>query len=187
MKITEKTIVTVIYDLYVDGKDGNPELMEQATPERPLTYCHGVGMMLSKFEEQLAGLDEGGKFDFIIACEDAYGMYDDENLIDLGREMFEVDGKFDSERVKTGSVIPLVDNEGNRINASVVSVNNERVRVDLNHPLAGENLHFKGTVVDVHEASAEEIAGFFGGGCGCNGCSSEGGDCNSSSCGCGCN
>ncbi|MDR1699268.1 MAG: FKBP-type peptidyl-prolyl cis-trans isomerase [Prevotellaceae bacterium] len=186
MKIAEKTIVTVIYDLYVDGKDGNPELMEQATAERPLVFCYGIGMMLPKFEEALAGLKTGDKFDFTIASEDAYGMYDDENLIDLDREMFEVDGKFDSERVKTGALIPLVDNEGNRLNASVVSVNNERVRVDLNHPLAGENLHFKGEVLGVHEATAEEIAAFFGG-CGCSGCGSEGEDCSSSGCSCGCN
>ena len=186
MKISEKTMVTVLYDLYVDGKDGNPELMEQATADRPLVFCYGIGMMLPKFEEQLAGLDEGDKFDFTIACEDAYGMYDDENVIDLEREMFEIDGNFDSEHVKTGALIPLTDNEGNRLNASVISVNNERVRVDLNHPLAGENLHFKGEVIDVHEASMEEIAAFFGGGCDCGSCSSEGGDCNSSGCGCGC-
>jgi len=182
MKIAEKTIVTVVYDLYVDGKDGNSELMEQATADRPLVFCHGIGMMLPKFEEQLAGLQVGDKFDFKIACEDAYGMYDDANLIDLDREMFEIDGKFDSERVKTGSIIPLVDNEGNQLRASVVSVNNERVRVDLNHPLAGENLHFKGEVFGVHEATAEEIASFFSGGCDCNSCPSE----KSSSCGCGC-
>ena len=78
MKIEARKVVTLEYDLYVDGENGQEELMEKATAEAPLVYCHGEGMMLPAFEAQMAGLAEGDSFDFCIACEDAYGEYDDE-------------------------------------------------------------------------------------------------------------
>ena len=117
--------------------------MERATPEKPLSFIYGVGMMLPKFEEELFGMAAGDAFDFVINNEEAYGPYVDENVIDLDRAIFEIDGKLDTEMVFEGNVVPLMDNEGNRINAQVVSVTDAHVKVDLNHPLAGENLHLK--------------------------------------------
>ena len=59
MKIEAKKVVTLQYDLYVDGENGQEEMMEQATAERPLVYCHGEGMMLPAFEQHMACLQEG--------------------------------------------------------------------------------------------------------------------------------
>jgi FKBP-type peptidyl-prolyl cis-trans isomerase SlyD len=91
--------------------------------------------------------------------------------------------------VAVGNIIPLMDADGNRLNAEVLEINESSVSVDLNHPLAGENLHFVGKVIDIHAASEEEIAAYTGGGCS-GGCCSDG-DCNGqerSGCGsCGCN
>jgi FKBP-type peptidyl-prolyl cis-trans isomerase SlyD len=89
--------------------------------------------------------------------------------------------KVDEEMVFEGNVVPLMDNEGNRINAQVVSVSDTHVKVDLNHPLAGENLHFKGTVLEVREATEKELAALTGGGCGSCGCGDGG--CGDGSCG----
>lgn len=191
MKITVNKSVSAEYELYVDGEvEGEKELMEKATAEQPLSFIYGVGMMLPKFEEHLFGLSEGDTFDFLIDNDDAYGPYEDENVLDLDRAIFEIDGKLDTEVVFEGNVVPLMDNEGHRLNAQVVSVNDTHVKVDLNHPLAGENLHFKGKVLSVLEASEEELAALQGnGGCGCGsgGC----GDCgsedeNEGGCGSGC-
>lgn len=191
MKITVNKSVSAEYELYVDGEvEGEKELMEKATAEQPLSFIYGVGMMLPKFEEHLFGLSEGDTFDFLIDNDDAYGPYEDENVLDLDRAIFEIDGKLDTEVVFEGNVVPLMDNEGHRLNAQVVSVNDTHVKVDLNHPLAGENLHFKGKVLSVQEASEEELAALQGdGGCGCGsgGC----GDCgsedeNEGGCGSGC-
>lgn len=182
MNISEKKIVSVSYDLYVQAENEQPELMESATAEKPLIFCFGIGMMLQKFEEELNGKKTGDKFDFTIACDDAYGEYNEEHVIDLPKNIFEVDGKFDDELVYVGNIVPLMDAEGNRLNAEVLSVDEENVSVDLNHPLAGENLHFKGEVLDVHEATEDEIATYLGGGCGCGG-SCGGGDCEEGSCG----
>ncbi len=188
MKITANKSVSAEYELFVDGDiEGELELMEKATEQQPLNFIYGVGMMLPKFEEQLFGLEAGSKFDFTINIDDAYGQYDDESVLDLERSIFEVDGKLDAEVIFEGNVVPLMDNEGNRINAQVVSLTDTHVKVDLNHPLAGENLHFKGTVLDVHEATEKELAALTaGGGCGCgSGCGCNDGGCEDDSCGCG--
>jgi len=174
MKITANKSVSAEYELYVDGEvEGELELMEKATAEQPLSFIYGVGMMLPKFEENIFGLEIGSAFDFTIENEDAYGPYEDENVLDLDRAIFEIDGKIDEEVIFEGNVVPLMDNEGNRINAQVVSISDTHVKVDLNHPLAGENLHFKGTVLEVREASEKELAALMGGGgcgsgCGCH-------------------
>ncbi|NDP22061.1 MAG: peptidylprolyl isomerase [Paludibacter sp.] len=187
MKITSNKTVLAEYELFVDGeKEGELELMEKATKEQPLNFIYGVGMMLPKFEENLFGMEAGSAFDFVINNEDAYGQYDDESVLDLDRAIFEIDGKLDEEMIFEGNVVPLMDNEGNRINAQIVSVNDTHVKVDLNHPLAGENLHFKGNVIEVREATEKELASLSGGGC--SGCGDGGcgeGDCNDDSCGCG--
>lgn len=200
MKITANKAVSAEYELYVDGEtEGELELMEKATEQQPLSFIYGVGMMLPKFEENLFGMQVGDKFDFVINTEDAYGEYDDDSVLDLDRAIFEIDGKLDEEMIFEGNVVPLMDSEGNRVNAQVVTVNDTHVTVDLNHPLAGENLHFKGSVLEVREATEKELAALMGGGCsgGCGGCGDGGCDDGScgcddkedkgSSCGCGCN
>jgi FKBP-type peptidyl-prolyl cis-trans isomerase SlyD len=92
--------------------------------------------------------------------------------------------------VKEGNLVPLMDSEGNRVNAMVVSIGTDVVTVDLNHPLAGEDLHFVGEVIEVRDATEAEIKAFLnpGGGCGSCGCSSDDcgdGGCGEGSCGCG--
>ena len=183
MKITNNAVVNAEYELYVDGENGELELMERATSEQPLNFIYGIGMMLPKFEQNLNGLETGDSFDFTISNEEAYGPYDDEAVIELERAVFEIDGKLDEEMVFEGNVVPLMDSEGNRLQAQVVSVNDTHVTVDLNHPLAGENLHFKGKVLEVREATEEELNALLGGGGGC-GCGGNCGDGCGDDCGC---
>lgn len=170
MKITANKSVAAEYELYVDGENGGePELMEKATLQKPLTFIFGTGMMLPKFEENLFSLSVGDTFDFRIPAEEAYGLYEDENVIDLDRSIFEINGKLDEKVIFAGNIVPLMDSEGNRHNAQVVEVNNTIVKVDLNHPLAGENLHFKGSILEVRDATDQELAALYSGGCGCHG------------------
>ncbi|MGL5563607.1 MAG: FKBP-type peptidyl-prolyl cis-trans isomerase [Tannerellaceae bacterium] len=188
MNISANKMVSVIYDLTV-GEGDQVELMERATPEVPLTFIFGIGQMLEDFEKNLVGLKLGEKFDFTISPEKGYGEYDEEHVVELPKDMFIVDGKFDDEVIKPGNVVPMMDNAGNRLNGSVVSVDDSKVVMDFNHPLAGETLHFKGEVIDVHEPTAEELAAMMPqmtGGCGSCGCGDNEGDCSDSGCGSGC-
>lgn len=182
MKISDNKFVATSYELFVDGEnDGELELMERATSEQPMKFIFGVGMMLKKFEDNLFGLEEGQNYEFSIPVEEAYGEYLDENVLDLDRSIFEIDGKLDEKIIFAGNVVPLMDSEGNRLNAQVVEVTNSHVKVDLNHPLAGENLHFKGSILEVRKSSEKELVELLGGGGGC-GCGSGG--CGSDDCGC---
>lgn len=157
MKITANKFVAVTYDLNV-GEGEERELMERATTETPLKFIFGTGAMLPAFEDALKGLEVGDKFNFSITPADAYGEYVEEHVLDLPKNIFEVDGKFDSEMIKEGNTVPMMDSNGNRMNGSVLEVKEDVVVMDFNHPLAGETLHFNGEVIDVHEPTAEEIA-----------------------------
>lgn len=193
MKISTHKFVSLSYDLNV-GEGEERELMERATSENPLEFIYGTNSMLEAFENNLAGLGEGEEFSFTLTPEEAYGEYDDESVVDLPRNIFEVDGKLNEDVVFEGNTVPMMDANGNRLNGSVVAVKDDVVTMDFNHPLAGETLHFSGKVLNVKEASPEEIAALLApqGGCGCGsscGCGSdeeEGSSCGSGGCGCGC-
>ena len=181
-------VVTCTYALYVDGQEGQEELMERVTIENPLTYCEDMGMMLPTFEEALRGKQAGEKFDFRIACEDAYGPYDDEAVMTLDKKLFyNGDNEFDSERVAVGHMVPMRTVDGHIVQAMVVEITADKVTIDVNHPLAGENLHFVGEIVEVRDATEEELEALrnphkcCGGGCHKGSCSE--GDCGGDGCG----
>lgn len=158
MKIENEKVVTLTYEMYVNGENGAEELLEKMTAEHPLTYCHGEKMMLPKFEAALEGLEVGSEFDFRIDHTDAYGEYDEEGLMELDKQLFfNGDGEFDSERVYVGNIIPMNTVDGQIVNAQVVEISADKVTIDLNHPLAGEDLHFTGKILDIRAASEKEL------------------------------
>ncbi|NDV69650.1 peptidylprolyl isomerase [Dysgonomonas sp. 25] len=182
MKISTHKLVAVSYDLNV-GEGDELELMERATPEQPLEFIFGTNSMLEAFERNLDGLSEGDTFSFQLSPDEAYGEYDDDYVVSLPRNIFEVDGKFNEDVIKEGNVVPMMDTNGNRLNGAVLEVGPESVKMDFNHPLAGETLNFSGKVLSVKEASAEEIAALTAShGCG-SGC--DCGDEEADACGCG--
>ncbi|WP_298645951.1 FKBP-type peptidyl-prolyl cis-trans isomerase [uncultured Proteiniphilum sp.] len=194
MQISDNKYVTLAYDLNV-GEGDERELMERATAQQPLEFIFGTNSMLEAFEKQLEGLSQGDAFSFLLTPEEAYGDYDDTKVIELPKNIFEIDGKIDEEVLFEGNTLPMMDSSGNRLVGSVVSIGDDVVTMDFNHPLAGEIMHFEGTVTGVREASAEEIAALFAGGCGCgsggcgsgeeNGCGCGPGESQGGGCGCG--
>lgn len=179
MKVENQKVVTLQYDLYVDGENGQEEVMEKATADAPLVYCHGEGMMLPAFERAMEGLAEGEAFDFRIPCEEAYGEYDTDGVLQLDKKMFyNGDGEFDSERVYVGAIVPMNTADGQIINAQIAEITKEHVTIDLNHPLAGENLHFVGKVLNIRQVTEGELKALHHRGCGGCGGHCGGGDCN---------
>ena len=158
MIVENEKVVTATYEMFVDGENGQEELMERATTDHPLVYCHGIGMMLPKFEEAIAGKQKGDKFDFRIDHTDAYGEYDEEGVLDLDKKMFfNGDGEFDSERVYVGAIVPMNTVDGQVVNAQILEISKDKVTIDLNHPLAGENLHFVGEIIDLRDVTPAEL------------------------------
>lgn len=152
MKIEQHKVPSVSYVLKV--KD---QVMDQASAEEPLAFIFGVGSMIPGFESNLAGKVKGDNFEFSLQPEDAYGDYNPEAVVDLPIDTFKVDGKINESMLKVGNVVPMQDQNGNPLRGTVKEIADESVKMDFNHMLAGEELHFSGQVVDVRDATKEEI------------------------------
>ncbi len=177
MVVSKDKMVSVIYELKYD--DADAQLIEKVENDNPLTFLFGTGKMLEHFEKNLQGLSSGDLFNFKLTSDEAYGPVTEQAIVEVPMQAFEVDGKVDQELVKLGNTIPMMDSYGNRLHGIVLEITDSQVKMDFNHPLAGEDLHFKGKVVEVRDAKPEELT---------ESCSS--GSCGTSSCGdggcCGC-
>jgi len=158
MTINDKTVVSVSYKLTVSPDNfATEEVVEETTVERPFVFLFGVGGLLEEFERNLKGLNPGDTFDFRIPADQGYGNAAAENIVKIPITAFAAEGEeLDSEMVVPGNFLPMVDEQGEQHQGLVVDVTTEFVVMDFNHPLAGKELHFKGNVLDVREASAEE-------------------------------
>lgn len=193
METVENKYIALAYKLYTI-EDGEKDFEEEAPAERPFQFISGLGMTLEVFEAQVKDLKKGDKFDFTIKAEDAHGEYNDEDIIDLPKDIFKIEGEFDSERIVEGAIIPLMTSEGQRVNGSVVEVKDDVVLMDMNPPLAGCDLNFVGEIIENRPATNEELAevarmmsGGGGCGCGCDSCGDSCGDgCGDHEQGCGC-
>ena len=177
----ENKYITVAYELYTDNEKGIHELVEKAPVEHPFQFITNMGVALDAFEAKVAALAEGENFDFTLTADEAYGPYEEAHVIDLDKEVFCIDGRFDKNTIYPGNVIPLVNADGNRFQGLILEVTDSKVKVDLNHPLAGKDLHFRGEVVTSRPATVAEIQAMAQmlsgeGGCGC-GCDDCGGGC----------
>lgn len=181
----ENNYITVAYKLYVkDEDDKEEELVEECSAEHPFMFISNLGHTIPAFESAVADLQKGSAFDFVIPCKDAYGEFNDELMFDVEKKMFEINGVFDSQHIYEGNIIPLQGEDGSRFHGTVIEVKDDAVTLDLNHPRAGQDLHFIGTVCENRPATNEEITATLnymsgegcGGGCGsCGGCGDDGG------------
>ena len=153
MAIENNNVVALNYTLHTIKENGEKTFVEETTTENPLTFLYGAGMMLPKFEENIAGLNVGEKSSFTLAAVDAYGERDDRAIAQLPADMFKETGL-----PPVGEVIPLQDNQGNQFRAVVVEVTPEAVVADLNHPMAGKTLNFDIEILAVRPATEEELA-----------------------------
>ncbi len=184
MKIEKEKLVSLSYTLTVEG-----EVIEQVNADKPLEFVYGTGGLLPKFEEQLTDLEVGGKFEFTLSPADAYGEYIDDAVVNLPKDIFKIEGEVNEEMLTIGNVLPMMDNDGNRLMGQVKANEGDTITMDFNHPMAGKTLNFVGEVVAVRVPTEEDIAKMMGGGCGCGDseCGGESG-CESGCCGdCSCN
>lgn len=177
MKISENKFVSLAYTLTVDGR-----VADQATAERPLEFVYGIGMLLPKFEEFIAGKEAGERFEFVLSPAEGYGELNPQAVVNLPKDVFMVDGAIPDDMLTVGNVLPMADQNGNRLMGTVKAVNDTDVTMDFNHPMAGKTLNFTGEILGVREATPEDMRPM-GGGCSC-GC--EGGECGDGGCGDGC-
>jgi FKBP-type peptidyl-prolyl cis-trans isomerase SlyD len=157
MKIADEKVVSVNYHLTAHRDNGPEELVEQTSVEKPFVFLYGFGQLLPDFEANLDGKTKGDRFDFRIKADKGYGLIEKDYIVKVNKEAFIVDGKFDDERVKLGEDIAMHDQDGNQLIGKVMEIASEHVTMDFNHPLAGFDLHFVGEVLDVRDATKEEL------------------------------
>lgn len=186
MEENNNKYITVAYELYVKNEEGAMEMSEKAPEEHPFQFISGLGYTLEAFEKNILALQKGQEFDFTLGVDEAYGDFMQEYVLDLPKKTFEVNGKFDTERIAEGLVVPMMDAEGNRMNATIVKVGSDTVTIDLNHPLAGKALNFRGKVVEMRDATIEELQSMLNHMSGEGGCGGCGGNCGGGDCGGGC-
>ena len=175
MIIEKDRVVSIDYTL----RDNNGNLIDSSEGSDPLEYLHGNGNIIPGLEKALAGKKAGDKLTCSIAAADAYGERDDSLIFKVNKSEFE------GADIEVGMQFEAHGEEGAQI-VTVEGIEGEEVTIDANHPLAGETLNFDVKVVDVREATSEELEhGHVHGGCEC-GCE---GDCEDGegegSCGCG--
>ncbi|MEY2341785.1 peptidylprolyl isomerase [Acidithiobacillus sp. IBUN Pt1247-S3] len=147
MKIATDCVVTLDYTLI----DEDGEILDSSEGDEPLVYLHGHGDIVPGLERALNGHQTGDRVEVDVSPEDGYGEWD-EDLVDVvGKEDFD-----DPSELEIGAQFEVDTDEGVRI-ATVIEMEGNDITVDLNHPLAGMDLHFDVTVRDVRAATAEEL------------------------------
>lgn len=155
MKISEGKFVVLNYRLTENNPEG--ELLEETTDDEPFEFIYKLEPLLEDFENVLEGLEAGDSFEVTISQDKAYGPFDDENVVELPKSTFIVDGELDDELLEEGEVLPLKDDEGNEIMGVIIEVTKNHVVMDLNHPLAGIDLHFDGVIVSVSNPPHKDL------------------------------
>jgi FKBP-type peptidyl-prolyl cis-trans isomerase SlyD len=157
MKIEQNKVVTLSYELHSTDERKQKVLIEKTDSANPFVFIFGMGNLIPSFEENVSGLSVGDKFTFSIEAEEGYGPVDKDAIVDIPIDVFKQDGIIMMDILKIGSMLPMSDNEGNRMDGKIIAVTGEAVTLDFNHPLAGRPLHFSGEVVEVRDASQEEL------------------------------
>jgi len=147
MKIANGTVVGIEYSLHL----GDGKVIDASEPSEPLTYLHGEGQIVPGLESALEGLSAGDKKQVTVSPKDGYGERDARGVQEVDRTAFPPD--FDP---KPGMELTAEGEDGEPVPFVIREVRDDKIVIDLNHPLAGRTLHFDITVREVREATAEE-------------------------------
>lgn len=155
MIIDNQVVVTLSYKL---TNRSTGEKIEETSPEHPLVFLYGTQSMIPDFEANLKGKKSGDAFDFGIDSANAYGETSEEKVVNIPINVFHnEEGKIDEQIIKVGAMLPMSDNQGNHLTGTIRAMSAEDITMDFNHPLAGVDLHFAGEIIEVREATSEEI------------------------------
>lgn len=149
MQIAANKAVSIDYTLTNDAG----EVIDSSAGGAPLVYLHGAHNIIGGLEKALEGKQVGDELDVTVEPADAYGEYSAELVATLPREMFE-----GVDELEVGMQFHASAPDGGMQIVTIRDIEGDDVIVDGNHPLAGQRLNFKVKVVDIRDASAEEVA-----------------------------
>jgi FKBP-type peptidyl-prolyl cis-trans isomerase SlyD len=146
MQIGAKKAVTIHYTL----RDDAGEVLDSSEGRAPLTYLHAEGNIVPGLEKALDGKQAGDEVKVTVPPEDGYGARSDDNVRNVPRR------RLPEGKIEPGMRMRMQTDVGQVI-AMVTAVKGDYVTLDTNHPLAGTTLHFEVKVVEVRDATAEEL------------------------------
>jgi FKBP-type peptidyl-prolyl cis-trans isomerase SlyD len=149
-KLTENKIGVLAYAVHVDG-----EQVAHIDENDPVEYFHGGGNIVPGLEKALEGKEAGDTFDVTVPPEEAYGEYDDDNMIEVLKADFGYEDM--KEDLEVGTEVELMDEDDEILEGVIHEIGDEVVVVDLNPPHAGKTIRYVGKVMDVRDATEEEI------------------------------
>ena len=145
--VADDVVVTMDYTLTVDG-----EIVDSSKEEGPIQFLQGHGNIIPGLEAHLGGMTVGDSLQVSVAAKDAYGEFDPEQIVDIPLEEFP-----EEICVEPGVELEMKDQDGDTLFARIVSVGKSRAKLDFNHPLAGKELTFDVTIVDLRPPTSEEL------------------------------
>ncbi len=145
--IIDNVVVSLEFTLTVDG-----EVVDTSDGDEPIQFIQGQGQIIPGLEKALYGMALGENKEVVIPPQDGYGEEDPGAYTDIPRD------EFPSEiPLEPGVELELKNTDGDILEASIVSVDDESVHLNFNHPLAGRILNFSVKVVELRYATQEEL------------------------------
>jgi FKBP-type peptidyl-prolyl cis-trans isomerase SlyD len=147
-KIEDGVVVTLDYTLIVEG-----EVVDSSEENEPIQFIQGQEHIIPGLERELYGMRIGDDKQVTLSPEDGYGEVEPEAGLDVPRAEFPPEIP-----VEIGTGLQLRTQEGEIVNARIASISADSVHLDFNHPLAGKELQFDIKVIDLRQATDDEIA-----------------------------
>ncbi|WP_448548809.1 FKBP-type peptidyl-prolyl cis-trans isomerase [Thalassotalea fusca] len=148
MKISANKVVVLHYAV----SDSEGTLIDSSYDHKPLAVIHGTGYLIPGLENALADRQAGDKFEVDVKAEDAYGERQEGFIQSLPKEMFA-----GIEDLEVGSQLRASTDDGEQT-VIVIDISDDEITVDGNHPLAGIDLNFDVEIIEVRDATEEELA-----------------------------
>ncbi len=148
MAIGANKVVTVNYKLSDD--EGN--LIQKTSVDEPFVYLSGNNQILPKLEQEIDSMIIGGKKNIGLNSSEAYGDYDNKAVQDVKRQEFP-----EGTNLEKGMEFMANTPDGKPVPFVIKEINEDNITIDFNHPLAGKNLNFDVELIDVRDATREEM------------------------------
>ncbi len=146
--VADGRVVTLHYKLSL----GDEIVVDTHAEEAPMSYLHGAENIVRGLEVALTGKKAGDLVDVVVEAKDAYGERDEDAIDEVPRDVFP-----DDIELEVGLQLTAEDEDGEVIPCVVREIHADHVVVDMNHPLAGERLRYQVQLLEVREATAEEL------------------------------
>ncbi|MGH1468086.1 MAG: FKBP-type peptidyl-prolyl cis-trans isomerase [Bdellovibrionales bacterium] len=147
--VKEGTVILLSYSIM----NGEGRIIEARTPENPAEFLVGHGQILKALEKKILGETEGFKGGFSFSAKEAHGEYRKELVVEMKREQFP-----EEIEIAKGMKFESHGPKGEAVALHVLEFDDKVVLVDGNHPLAGEDLTFDISILEIRDAAKEEIA-----------------------------